>query len=175
MDDFIIIGGGIAGISVAALLSKYAKVTLLEAEKNLSYHASGRSAAIFIKDYGNESVKALTYLSSEYLERENGGVLSPRGLLLLTGKEGEDKFVSEYRQLGMEEIPISLASKKIPLLNRSSINKAAFRGDVFDIDTDQLFQNFLKQAQKNGTNIEKNSEVSRINYNQKKMDCFYKS
>ena len=76
MDDFIIIGGGIAGVSVAALLSKYAKVTLLEAEENLGYHASGRSAAIFIKDYGNESVKALTYLSSEYLEKENGGVLS---------------------------------------------------------------------------------------------------
>ena len=172
MDDFIIIGGGIAGISVAALLSKFSKVTLLEAEENLGYHASGRSAAIFIKDYGNESVKALTYLSSEYLKRENGGVLSPRGLLLLTGKEGEDKFVSEYRQLGMEEIPISIASKKIPLLNRSSINKAAFREDVFDIDTDQLFQNFLKQAQKNGTNIEKNSEVSRINYNQKKWTVF---
>ena len=104
MDDFIIIGGGIAGVSVAALLSKYAKVTLLEAEENLGYHASGRSAAIFIKDYGNESVKALTYLSSEYLEKENGGVLSGRGLLLVAGKEDKDNFVSEYRQLGMEEI-----------------------------------------------------------------------
>ena len=138
MDDFIIIGGGIAGVSVGALLSKYAKVTLLEAEESLGYHASGRSAAIFIKDYGNESVKALTYLSSEYLEKENGGVLSGRGLLLLAGKEDKDNFVSEYRQLGMEEISTSLAIRKIPLLNKSSINKAAFREDVFDIDTDQL-------------------------------------
>ena len=172
MDDFIIIGGGIAGISIAAILSKYAKVTLLEAEENLGYHASGRSAAIFIKDYGNESVKALTYLSSEYLEKENGGVLSGRGLLLLAGKEDKDNFVSEYRQLGMEEIPISLASKKIPLLKKGSISKAAFRQDVFDIDTEQLFQNFSKQALKNGASIKKNSEVSRINYNQKNWTVF---
>ena len=46
MDDIIIIGGGIAGISVAARLAKYLKVTLLEQEADLGYHASGRSAAL---------------------------------------------------------------------------------------------------------------------------------
>ena len=83
MDDIIIIGGGIAGISVAARLAKSLKVTLLEQEKNLGYHASGRSAAVFIKDYGNKTVKALNHASSEYLTSAHGGVLSPRGLLLL--------------------------------------------------------------------------------------------
>ena len=57
MDDFIIIGGGIAGISVAALLSKFAKVTLLEAEENLGYHASSRSAAIFLKTMAMKALK----------------------------------------------------------------------------------------------------------------------
>ena len=43
--DFLIIGGGIAGVSAGAELSKLGSVLLLEAEDALAYHASGRSAA----------------------------------------------------------------------------------------------------------------------------------
>ena len=50
MVDILVVGGGIAGLSVAGRLSKSAKVTLLEAEKNLGYHSSSRSAAAFIED-----------------------------------------------------------------------------------------------------------------------------
>ena len=52
MNDIVIIGGGIAGVSVAARLAPHANVTLLEAEDQLGYHASSRSAAVFIKKYG---------------------------------------------------------------------------------------------------------------------------
>jgi heterodisulfide reductase subunit A-like polyferredoxin len=44
--DFLIIGGGIAGVSAAARLSALGSVLLLEAEDNLAHHASSRSAAI---------------------------------------------------------------------------------------------------------------------------------
>ncbi len=67
MSDIIIIGGGIAGISAAARLSEQADVTVLEAEDQLAYHASGRSAAVFIKDYGNPTIRALNIASLPYL------------------------------------------------------------------------------------------------------------
>ena len=38
--DILVVGGGIAGLSVAGRLSKSANVTLLEAEENLGYHLS---------------------------------------------------------------------------------------------------------------------------------------
>ena len=43
MSDFIIIGGGIAGISAAARLSALGSVTVLEAEGALAHHASEAS------------------------------------------------------------------------------------------------------------------------------------
>jgi len=39
LNDFLVIGGGIAGISAAARLSRLGKVTVLEAESGLGYHA----------------------------------------------------------------------------------------------------------------------------------------
>ena len=53
MTDVVIIGGGIAGMSACAQLAHYVKVVLLEAEPELCYHSSGRSAATYIEDYGN--------------------------------------------------------------------------------------------------------------------------
>ena len=60
MIDFLIIGGGIAGISAAARLSHLGSVTVLEGEDALGYHASGRSAAVFEENYGAAPVVAMT-------------------------------------------------------------------------------------------------------------------
>ena len=51
--NVIVIGAGIAGMSVAAELSKQATVIVLERETQPGYHATGRSAAYFSPAYGN--------------------------------------------------------------------------------------------------------------------------
>ena len=43
VSDVLVIGGGIAGLSVAARLSAQAIVTVLEGESACGYHASGLS------------------------------------------------------------------------------------------------------------------------------------
>ena len=75
MQDIIIIGGGIAGLSVGGRLSTEANVTLLEAEENLGYHTSSRSAAAFIEDYGNETIRELNRGSKAYLQGKEVDVL----------------------------------------------------------------------------------------------------
>ena len=162
MDDIIIIGGGIAGISVAARLAKSLKVTLLEQEENLGYHASGRSAAVFIKDYGNKTVKALNHASSEYLTSAHGGVLSPRGLLLLGEKGDSDNFIKDSNDLNLDQVSIDEARLKFPLLNSDTVKYAAYRKDVHDLDTDRLQQIFLKEARKHHTKIEIKAKVLKI-------------
>jgi len=66
MSDFIIIGGGIAGISAAARLSAPGSVTLLEAEGALAHHASGRSAALYEPRYGAPAVVELSLASGPF-------------------------------------------------------------------------------------------------------------
>ncbi len=63
VSDVLVIGGGIAGLSVAARLSAQARVTVLEGETAPGYHASGRSVAFAHYGLGNVPVRTLTALS----------------------------------------------------------------------------------------------------------------
>ena len=92
MPDVLIIGGGIAGISACAQLAPFAEVVLLEAEPELCYHSSARSAATYIEDYGNRVTKELNKASLTFLKSESQGFLAKRGMLLLGKKVKKNIF-----------------------------------------------------------------------------------
>ena len=58
--DFLIIGGGIAGLSAGARLARHGRVVVLEAEEALGYHSSGRSVSFSHYGIGTAPVRALT-------------------------------------------------------------------------------------------------------------------
>jgi D-arginine dehydrogenase len=64
--DFLIIGGGIAGLSAAARLATRGKVVVIEAEEALGYHSSGRSVSFSHYGIGNPAVRALTAHSRDW-------------------------------------------------------------------------------------------------------------
>lgn len=68
--DFLIIGGGIAGLSAAASLASHGKVIVLEGESALGYHSSGRSVAFSHYGIGDAAVRALTAWSRPFYEAE---------------------------------------------------------------------------------------------------------
>jgi len=55
--DYVIIGGGIAGASLAWRLSAHASVAVLEREPQPGYHSTGRSAAMFMEAYGTPQIQ----------------------------------------------------------------------------------------------------------------------
>ena len=66
--DVLVIGGGIAGLSAAAALSKHARVAVLEAEDQVGYHSSGRSATMVHYALGDRLVRALTLASRPFFD-----------------------------------------------------------------------------------------------------------
>jgi glycine/D-amino acid oxidase-like deaminating enzyme len=149
MDDFLIIGGGIAGTSAAARLAALGRVTLLEAESALGYHASGRSAALFEATYGKPATVALNRASYAFHATEAGGFLTPRGLLMVGGAEEAEAFAADADTMGLARITLAEARALVPILN-DTVAFAAAHAEAWDIDTDRLIQHFAKAARANG-------------------------
>ena len=66
--DFLVIGSGIAGASIAYELAAHAKVIVAEQEERPGYHTSGRSAAMYIVSYGAPPVRMLTAASRAFFD-----------------------------------------------------------------------------------------------------------
>lgn len=159
--DFLIIGGGVAGLSAAARLSHLGSVTVLEAEDNLGYHASGRSAAMFEETYGKPTTIALNRASKSYHMEANGGVLSPRGLMLV-GADDDPAFDADLAHMEMSEISVTDAQGIVPILRAGTVRRVGYRADAWDIDTDLLLQNFAREARNNGATIRTSARVEAL-------------
>src|SRR3546814_11466750 len=55
--DIVIVGGGIAGASLGAVLADRASVLMLEMEPSAGYHATGRAVSFWEENYGGIAVK----------------------------------------------------------------------------------------------------------------------
>ncbi|MBV8687519.1 MAG: FAD-binding oxidoreductase [Alphaproteobacteria bacterium] len=71
--DFLVVGGGIAGLSAAASLVRHGKVIVLEAEDAPGYHSSGRSVSFSHYGIGNAAVRGMTAWSRPFFERQPEG------------------------------------------------------------------------------------------------------
>lgn len=157
--DIAIVGAGIAGASVAAMVAPHARVLLLEAEAQPGYHATGRSAAFWSQTYGGPHVQPLTSASGPWLgnpppEFGDRSFLSPRGELFIALPEdrGElDAFVAEFVDSG---IPF----ERIDPQGRFPGIKPEWRDAVYeptcqDIDVGALHGAFLARARKSGAEV----------------------
>lgn len=157
--DIAIIGAGIAGAGIAALLGGDHDVVLIEREARPGYHSTGRSAAIFIQNYGNRVIRALSRASAPLFlgaDRDHfpTPLLTRRGILFVTDEAG----LAEHEALvaaadGLEPITTDAALSMVPLLKRDWLRAAAFEADAMDIDVAALHQGWLKQARKAGARL----------------------
>jgi glycine/D-amino acid oxidase-like deaminating enzyme len=159
--DFLIIGGGIAGVSAAARLAPFGSVLLLEGESHLAHHASGRSAALYEPRYGAAPVVALSLASGEYFHGQPN-LLTPRGLLILGRADQAAEFAHDIATMNLDAIPVDQARDMVPILNPLIVAYAAYADQAWDIDTDLMIQNFAREARSNGAQIVTGSPVTTI-------------
>ncbi|MBH9577927.1 NAD(P)/FAD-dependent oxidoreductase [Inhella proteolytica] len=97
--EFVVVGGGIAGVAVASELAAHGRVLLIEREASLAYHTTGRSAAISMESYGNELIRQLTGASRAFFHEPDPAFTSeplwaPRGALIV----GDELNLAKLRQ-----------------------------------------------------------------------------
>ena len=161
--DFVIVGAGMAGASLAAELASHGSVLLLEAEDTPGYHATGRSAAFWDECYGGPDVVPLTLASGPWL-REHG-FLRQRGALYI-GREQDagalDSFAREFEQIGarLELVERDALKQRVPGL------RDAWKGGVWepgcaDIDVAELHQHYLRSAAQAGAELRCRARVGK--------------
>ena len=154
--DAIVIGAGIAGASAAAHLARDRRVALIEAEDVAGYHSTGRSAAIWILNYGPPDVRTLTGLSRAFFESPPAGfagtpILARRPVLFLAPSHQQARLGQMLAEgTGMREVSIRDAHAMLPPLRPGYAVRAAIEDDAFDMDVATLHQGFLRQVRGNG-------------------------
>lgn len=158
--DIAIIGGGIAGASLAGFLGSGRSVAILEAEDQPGYHATARSAAEFVLNYNPPPVRALARAAKPFFDRPPEGftdlpLLKPRGGLVIAHAEDLALFEAQVTALsgvvdGLVRLSPEAVRERIPFLDPASFAAAYYDPEYWDIEADTLLQAYLRQARRAG-------------------------
>jgi D-arginine dehydrogenase len=166
----VVVGGGIAGISIAAELSRTHNVTLLEMETTLAHHTTGRSAATFLGSYGNTNIQALTKGSFDLyteLSQEHGyPLLTPRDMVIALDPSQLGDIEAELQDNPtMTLITADELIAMAPYIKREHAGAALLETTGYDIDVAGLHQSYVRRFTKNGGIIKKSHEAIEVTTN----------
>ncbi len=150
--DFAVIGGGIAGASVAAALAPDASVVLLEAEDVPGYHSTGRSAAFWHETLGGPLVQPLSKASLEPLR--DGGFLEPRTSLNVAEAENVgklDTLLANFAGTGAQLRRLDHAGiREFVPRAKPALVEGVLEVDCADIDVGGLLNKYMADFRKAG-------------------------
>jgi len=170
--DFLVVGSGIAGASIACELAPHAKVIVTEQEDRAGYHTSGRSAAMYIVSYGVAPVRMLTAASRAFFDAPPDGfadypLLTPRGCLTIARVDQFERLAAEARALAetssvFREIGEAEAKALVPRLKNGAAARALYEPDSADIDVAALLQGFMRLAKARGAVFRLNAGLAAL-------------
>jgi D-arginine dehydrogenase len=172
--DILVVGGGIAGLSAAAELSKNARVVVLEAEEQIGFHSSGRSATMVHYALGDRLVRALTLASRPFFEDAPAGFsdvpLGHRMPVLVHARESErpalDALEADIRLFAeLERLDAKGVHELCPLLKDDAVHGIADRNG-FRLDPHALLQGNLRQLRSRSGELHSGFRVASINRQQ---------
>ncbi|NUT72901.1 FAD-binding oxidoreductase [Pseudarthrobacter sp. C4D7] len=151
--DVLIVGGGIAGLSLASELSGRCSVALVEAEQELAYHTSSRSARQLIPSYGPPVVQELTVRTLELLAARDAeateAVLTPRSFMLVGSAEDVAAEASGH----MQPITVDRALELCSALKPGTFEAAGLDIGSFGCNAPLLLERHRKRALAAGADI----------------------
>jgi len=168
--DILIIGGGIAGLSAAAALSAHSRVMVLEAEEQIGFHSSGRSATMLHYALGDAVVRSLTFASRPFLddppEHFTEVPLGRRMPVLIHARENErgelvalEQELSRFAQL--DWLDARGVHELCPLLRDDALYGIADRKGI-RLDPHALLQGNLRQLRSRGGMLQTGARIAAI-------------
>jgi len=160
--DVAIIGGGIAGAGLAAMIAGDARTIVMEMEDRPGYHTTGRSAAFYAETYGGPAVQPLTTASKPFFQSPPPGfsdvpLFGPRGCLHIAEADTLDHLAAmdrDFAASGVRLDPVDRAGMEavLPALGPQWV-EARSEPDCRDMDVAALHQGFLRVARRAGAEI----------------------
>jgi D-arginine dehydrogenase len=148
--DFLVVGAGIAGASIAAHLAETHRVVLVDMEERAGFHTTARSAASYEPNYGPAPVLAFTRASKSFFDSPPQGfadarLMVQRGTLLFEA-EGQAEDTAELLSfaVGLDEISEDEARQRFPILRAGYAKRCFMDAQTADLDVDLLHRGYLK-------------------------------
>jgi D-arginine dehydrogenase len=171
--DVVVVGGGIAGTSVAAVLAENLKVAVLERESHPGLHSTGRSAALFSEIYGGTTIRALSRGSRKFFysppeDFAAAPLVKPRGTLQIA-TTGQLPRLEEFAHLpdiaaAVHWLDASAVHAACPILRQGHIVAGVMETASADMDVNSIHQGFLRQLRARGGQLLVDSEVNTIEH-----------
>jgi D-arginine dehydrogenase len=166
--DIVVIGGGIAGVSVGYELAEAGSVCLLEMEDTLAYHTTGRSAATLIESYGGPAVRALTSASRGFLESAElfeSPVVKPLPVMWLASPGRADAVAQLYAQVrelvpSADLIDGAEAQRLHPALTPGYTELAMLEPHALELDVHTIHQGYARGLRRRGGVVRTRARVA---------------
>lgn len=169
--DIAVVGGGIAGVSIAYELAATRRVTLLEAEADLPHHSTARSAAVYVPGHGSGPFRALITASGPRFtalaaELETPPLLTPRPVLwAAVDDDGEAALVAMLaEQAGEPGAPTRLTGaeslRACPVLRDP--RAGALSAGSADVDAMALHAGYLRGLRRRGGRVLRGARIGAI-------------
>ena len=167
--DYIVVGGGIGGASIAYRLASEGSVALLERESQPGYHTTGRSVAVHTDSYGPEQIRLLAKASYDFIvnpaeEFSEVPLVHPLGIVFVATEEQKADllaFLEMVQQLSPEirEISIDEVVSMVPVMNREILSAAFYDEKTVGMDVHAIHQGYLRGAKRSGAEVICNAQV----------------
>lgn len=159
--DVIVIGGGIAGVSIGYELAGERSVCLLEMEDRLAYHTTGRSVATFLESYGGRIIRMLTTSSRSFMTEPPDGfgrpLLSPLPLIWVAPHGQVDELsamadsVAEF--VTMERLSAAEVEARCPVFRSGWVAAGLHEPGASEVDVAALHAGYAGGLKRRGGEV----------------------